>query len=1039
MILVPQSSVRTAVYFFAAILLFLPLAHSQEITVVDDTTNTTLTDGQATVIDFGCTKPGVPVSRTFTVSNSDVSSLVLPANGLSLPSGYSLNPAWPTASVTPEFLFEVNSAGGGVVTGDEFRLSVVSAPSVISVIDVTVTIPLDPAGTSPPETQLPYVDSDGDALVSTTGTSAGIDTDPVSLGNWSCPTPGAQSNPNGDICFEYADQIFTTGPSNRFNRKRTFITRVTAEKLTGSLASPATNGVLQYGVAVEQLNPPAIPGGGDNGDGDNYGIGGIEITITVFNSLTNATQVITGELVDDGIDNDHSEITLFSDPVLVPVPVILGQNQSFPLTVQLDAVIEGAYPGNWSLENNDADENPFNFPITGLVDGTNPTIVGLSGNLSFPSVGASCEAMISWTAPTAADNLDPAPTITQTNGPTSGATVTVGVYTIEYTAEDCAGNIFVGSFSVTVSDTTAPTLVGSLPKQIIRSTAPGTTSVIVNYPALTANDDCDPNPTVNCTPPSGSVFTLGLTQVCCVAVDSSGNMSAQACFNVIVIEGQPSPAPRVFEEITKRGGPAPGVAGATMNHTYHAFINEAGGIAIHSRIDNAGVNNFGIWKDVGAGLELVAQEGDVVPGLAFPLNAFDEYILNEAGDVAFEASLKNATSTTDRAHFNDAVGSTALSINEGGTAPGSGAIFKVVQEEAFDSLGNSYSPAKLLIGTAAVTSANDAGIWRKPAGALEELAREGNPSPLAGINYGNIAGRVVANESGQVAFYSFLQVTGAVTTANNAAIFSGEPGSLTVVSREGDVAPGPAAAAAVFQTYAAESINNAGRVAFEASLRTGSGTPISSSNNTGLYTNSNGAVELVAREGDLAPCLAGTAGNFSSFRDIFIAENGDVYFRVFLKGGAVDSSSDGSFWRWQATDQTLHPILREGDPAPSTQGAVFLALTDFAVSNDGVHAVSATLVIGTGDCVSLNNSGVWMDDGNDGLPILKMRRGDTSDIGLGNATDPAVTLVRFDKTTNSAGGSGGHGKVVNDAGEIVVRMSFNQNSTGAFVLGTTVP
>ena len=76
----------------------------------------------------------------------------------------------------------------------------------------------------------------------------------------------------------------------------------------------------------------------------------------------------------------------------------------------------------------------------------------------------------------------------------------------------------------------------------------------------------------------------------------------------------------------------------------------------------------------------------------------------------------------------------------------------------------------------------------------------------------------------------------------------------------------------------------------------------------------------------------------------------------------------------------------------------------------------------------------WIADGDDGLPILKVRRGDTSDIGLGNATDPTITLVRFDQTTNPAGGFGGHGKVVNEAGEIVLRMSFNQNATGGFLL-----
>jgi hypothetical protein len=43
--------------------------------------------------------------------------------------------------------------------------------------------------------------------------------------------------------------------------------------------------------------------------------------------------------------------------------------------------------------------------------------------------------------------------------------------------------------------------------------------------AEAASDDRDPNPTVTCTPPSGSFFPVGTTTVNCQATDASGNIA----------------------------------------------------------------------------------------------------------------------------------------------------------------------------------------------------------------------------------------------------------------------------------------------------------------------------------------------------------------------------------------------------------------------------------------------------------------------------------------------------------------------------------
>jgi hypothetical protein len=59
------------------------------------------------------------------------------------------------------------------------------------------------------------------------------------------------------------------------------------------------------------------------------------------------------------------------------------------------------------------------------------------------------------------------------------------------------------------------------------------TSMVVNYPAVTATDSCSSSVTVNSTPASGSVFPVGTTTVNATADDGAGHTS-NCSFNVTV-------------------------------------------------------------------------------------------------------------------------------------------------------------------------------------------------------------------------------------------------------------------------------------------------------------------------------------------------------------------------------------------------------------------------------------------------------------------------------------------------------------------------
>ena len=78
-------------------------------------------------------------------------------------------------------------------------------------------------------------------------------------------------------------------------------------------------------------------------------------------------------------------------------------------------------------------------------------------------------------------------------------------------------------------DATPPTLITPGNMQVAPT---GPAGAVVKY-IVTATDNVDPAPIVNCVPPSGSTFPFGVTTVNCTATDSSGNTST-ASFTITV-------------------------------------------------------------------------------------------------------------------------------------------------------------------------------------------------------------------------------------------------------------------------------------------------------------------------------------------------------------------------------------------------------------------------------------------------------------------------------------------------------------------------
>ena len=172
------------------------------------------------------------------------------------------------------------------------------------------------------------------------------------------------------------------------------------------------------------------------------------------------------------------------------------------------------------------------FTVT-VNDTENPTIVGLPSNITQSNDAGVCGAVVTWVAPTSADNCSGS-TIAQTAGPASGSTFPVGTTTITYTATDAAGNTYSASFTVTVNDTENPTIV-NLPSNITQSNDAGVCGAVVTWVAPTSADNCSGVVSVSSTHNPGDVFPVGNTTVTYTFTDANNN-SSQTSFTVTVID-----------------------------------------------------------------------------------------------------------------------------------------------------------------------------------------------------------------------------------------------------------------------------------------------------------------------------------------------------------------------------------------------------------------------------------------------------------------------------------------------------------------------
>lgn len=155
--------------------------------------------------------------------------------------------------------------------------------------------------------------------------------------------------------------------------------------------------------------------------------------------------------------------------------------------------------------------------------------------------------------------MDPNPTVTHD----APATLPVGTTIVTWTATDASGNSASATQTVTVSDTTAPSITAPADVEVESSTP-----LAVNLGTPSVSDLADPNPAVSNDAPAQ--FPLVSTVVTWTATDGSGN-SASATQTVTVTEPAPQPpaAPSNLTTTVQESGKGKNkvVTGVTLNWT----------------------------------------------------------------------------------------------------------------------------------------------------------------------------------------------------------------------------------------------------------------------------------------------------------------------------------------------------------------------------------------------------------------------------------------------------------------------------------------
>lgn len=500
------------------------------------------------------------------------------------------------------------------------------------------------------------------------------------------------------------------------------------------------------------------------------------------------------------------------------------------------------------------------------------------------------------------------------------------------------------------------------------------------------------------------------------------------------VAGGPSP---VLTPFVVSGQSSSGVAGATYASMENPIINDLGQVAFFGLLTQGvggvtATTDQCLWVGAPGSLGLVIRDGTTpAAGAAGTTHssAFTNLRLSGGGHVYFDSPLTGAVDTgtttgTNRGAWSGTPGSLGLVWRGNSAAPGvAGAVFAATNTGSTPTVNSTGMVAfngVLRTAVGGVTTNSDRGLWTGMPGALSLVAREGGPATgTIGANFAIVNGGHALNDAGQVAFTATL-TGGDTVTANNTGLFLSNGGAVSMVVRKGDNVFGTGGLLQ-YNSLNTLTMNDAGQILMRGAV---AGAGVDSTNSNALFMGAPGSFGVLARQGDAAPGVPGATLGQPGVSTLLLA-GGDR----FVFSASADDGAGSRAALWHGIPGSISKLVMTGDTAPTSGGSLF---------GDSFGSVNANTL---GQVAFLNMlTGVGVDTSNDGSlwaasPLgdltLVVREGDLFDVD----TDPVLTDLRTISGISLV--SGGSVSALNDAGQLAFKLTFTDTSSALVV--TTIP
>jgi hypothetical protein len=279
-------------------------------------------------------------------------------------------------------------------------------------------------------------------------------------------------------------------------------------------------------------------------------------------------------------------------------------------------------------------------------------------------------------------------------------------------------------------------------------------------------------------------------------------------------------------QIARTGRAAPDGNGSFSFFPSVVSLNDAGQVAFRSELANTSRgtgDNVGIFFGDGSTVTQVARSGSAAPDENGIFVNFGSASINDTGQVAFSAILTNTSGGSDDntgIYYGD--GATLTQVARGGSAApdGNGSFFRFDNASTNDAGQVAFSAS--LTNTSGGLSDNR-GIFRSDNSTLTQIAREGQSAPTRGGSFKGVLSELLepaVNNSGHLAFLGEIDLqNGGATDDELGLFFYDDAIGLRAAARTGDSIDGSTIVRLVLSTSSNQpngrsGLNDVGQIAY---------------------------------------------------------------------------------------------------------------------------------------------------------------------------------------------------------------------------------